>query len=284
MVLNIYKSMLQVSSDPLAVLLIFPSKGLSAELLLLPYLKVEHDDGEEREEQMKDIRKCQQQADVHQVETHEGRVAAYPEYSVLHQLRPVFVRDACPPAVSHGQHGDNEEGNADGGDAKPCPLQYGAFPERREESHLRECDDAEYLDRNHREGCPSHNVLDQEDLPRFGALAYLVRGDALPALDKFLAQVSSIEYAHEGYCNIFLYHCWFNFFREVSGGVAIAGSADFRTGAILLGLQPVMSSYSRKSLHPAVFHLVSVGIVLLSLPDRWFCEGDSHDGGLLKAS
>ena len=73
-------------------------------------------------------------------------------------------------------------------------------------------------------------------------------------------------------------------FLELSGGVAIAGSADFRTGAILLGLQPVMSSYSRKSLHPAVFHLVSVGIVLLSLPDRRFCEGDSHDGGLLKAS
>ena len=198
--------MLQVSSDPLAVLLIFPSEGLSAELLLLPYLKVEHDDGEERKEQMKDIRKCQQQADVHQVETHEGRVAAYPEYSVLHQLRPVFVGVACPPAVSHGQHGDNEEGNADGGDAKPCPLQRGAFPERREESHLREYDDAEYLDGNHCEGCPSHNVLDQEDLPWFGALAYLVRGDALPALDKFLAQVSSIEYAHEGYCNIFLYH------------------------------------------------------------------------------
>ena len=67
-------------------------------------------------------------------------------------------------------------------------------------------------------------------------------------------------------------------------GIRVSGSADFRTGAILLGLQPVMSSYSRKSLHPAVFHLVSVGIVLLSLPDRRFSEGDSHDGGLLKAS
>ena len=243
--------MLQVSSDPLAVLLIFPSKGLSAELLLLPYLKVEHDDGKEREEQMKDIRKCQQQADVHQVETHEGRVAAYPVYSVLHQLRPVFVRDACPPAVSHGQHGDNEEGNADGGDAKPCPLQRGAFPERREESHLREYDDAEYLDRNHRDGCPSHNVLDQEDLPRFGAFAYLVRGDALPVLDKFLAQVSSIEYAHKGYCNIFFYHRWFNFFPGSFRGIRVSRLRRFLHQASAMDESTVSGTLPGDSCQPA---------------------------------
>ena len=53
--------MLQVSSYPLAVLLIFPSEGPSAELLLLLYLQVEHDDGEECKCHMKDIGECQQQ-------------------------------------------------------------------------------------------------------------------------------------------------------------------------------------------------------------------------------
>ena len=195
-----------ISPDLLAVLLIFGTEGFAQEVLLLPYLKVQHHYRKDSEQQMDDVRESHQQTYVHQVKAYEGGITADAVYAPLDEGCLVGVWESRSPAVGHGQHSDYEESYTDSSNSQSSPLQDRERLEYRDECHLRIQDDADYLYGDYCKRCPSHNIFNQEDLPGLVTLAYLIGGDALSALCEFLSQKCGIDHRHYYDCRDFGCH------------------------------------------------------------------------------
>lgn len=89
-----------ISPDLLAVLLIFGTEGFAQEVLLLPYLKVQHHYRKDSEQQMDDVRESHQQTYVHQVKAYEGGITADAVYGCLHYHLSQIISIIRPSALT----------------------------------------------------------------------------------------------------------------------------------------------------------------------------------------